>query len=1682
MTETTSISRGKKFARRFFRSLLLFVLIVVAALIYILSNPGTTRLVRFAIANYLPIQDARLEFSSVRGNPFSRLTFSDVNLIDANEKVLLSADSLRISYKVRSFPSDVIELGKIRIVKPVIDIRQDSLNRWDLVQLFAKDTTSTEPPTIHIEALQIVDGSVRAIMYRPGHDSLLTVNDLQTDLEALTFGESLAMVANHISAEVLAPMVESPASILARAKLDGYSAHVDTLSIVSNRTRLAASGDIDFEDGLFQSQGTDFHLVGEPVHFADISPFVPSLDPSVSGNVRIDVTTTGKDVVTLLNASLSDGSSVIARATRGTLPDSTYRYIFSGTLNNLVTQTFFSSPFTSPVTSRFEGDLTGASLSEVSGSSSITIDRPLRISDATIYSSNGDAVFTQGSANVNVSMESSFGSGKISGTTRPFDEIPTYDLNTTLERISLAPFLAAIDTQSLTGTVGIKGSGINLETLDAELSAEVKGTSVNRLIVNSGTFSANVRDRSIRATGNVKTDSGYVDVRGDLTLSDNLEIVVENLSLEKFDASAASGDTTSSSISGSMSGTAARVSEKWNASATGTLSQVHFATYSFSDARLDVTLNDKLVDVAGSTIVDSANIDVAATVVMTPTGVSVRRAELDFRNFNADDLVPSFELATNLNGKIEVEPIGSSNRLSWTARLDSSIVNRATVESLSADGIYSPDTLTFDVSMLSSAGQLTAAGSTKLGEDLAIYVRESDFSNIDLALFLARDNMSSDLSGTASATITREGDDFDKVIVDASLTPSVWNELQVRSGELSTDIARKAGPISFRAEFTDGFVDVGGVVDLSGEQPAYDVSGRMQSIPIGQMMLSDSLSSNVSAAFSLNGSGSSLETLEADFTITADTSHYGRTRISLLNASGSVHDGAIATENFELESNTLDLSASGTIGIWTDAVPSDFEIVGTLKDARPLNDLLKEDFEAIGKGIFYMTVAGNRGDEIVQLDTDLESVVYGDFRAGRLTAQVLAHVDDSVSFDEFEGNLVVEHFSIPSLTVRRTDFTTELQGDSLFFDVISTIDSRRSLSILGSTDINDDERILTIDDIELVFDDEVWELLQPTTIAYQDYYEVRNLLIYTDSQQIALDGILDLDGEQSLLLTVEEFRMGAVADLFGLTGLGGTVNGYLDLTGPADAPVIQGDLITTVESFGKSYGEMNLVVSYDSLKLNLDGVLRNEDGSNVTINGYIPVNLRLAPSAGQTETGVRVRAGQADLSTGVNLAVVSDNFSLDWILPFLDPTVYSDIGGKVTGEVNITGTVSDPALDGAATLSGGRIGLAYFGLVYDQIKGELEFNDSVIDLQHVQVHSGNGELIALGTVNLSQLNLGEFDVSLSAEDFLAVDNAQYKGSVVADLLLTGTTTEPYISGSAKVVEGEMFLSDEIEEFDPVQLSEEDLLEVERVFGIRISAADTSTFDFYTALALDINLELERNMWLRSNSSPALDIQFTGDLDMQKAKGADLQIFGNIEVIPERSRITQLGKRFRIENGSLTFNGPATDPVLDVEAHYTVPNDDVTIILQVKGHLDDLEEAPLSSDPPMELTDILSYLAFGRSARESLQFSGSGGETLARDIALGQATGYLEGLAGAELGFDVFEIEQRGTETRLTAGKYLTQRLFVSVSQPISFNESTELSDATIREITAEFELIQHLLLKLTQRESLSVDLSWEYSY
>ena len=469
--------------------------------------------------------------------------------------------------------------------------------------------------------------------------------------------------------------------------------------------------------------------------------------------------------------------------------------------------------------------------------------------------------------------------------------------------------------------------------------------------------------------------------------------------------------------------------------------------------------------------------------------------------------------------------------------------------------------------------------------------------------------------------------------------------------------------------------------------------------------------------------------------------------------------------------------------------------------------------------------------------------------------------------------------------------------------------------------------------------------------------------------------------------------------------------------------------------------------------LYLDASVTSEGSGPIKIEGFLPVNPDF--------TGDQ-RAIEGYEEQELNLDITMESGSINWVQSFLDPEVVSGLQGMASAAISVAGTVEDPNLSGFLNVDKARFRLPELGVTYrlDRIRSTL--SGVTMTLQEGHLRSGDGTMDITGTIDFASLDNSSFNLAATLDEFRTVQNNEIHTTLSGDINLSGRTTRPVLTGTLRTINTSYWVTEDVGgDLKPVSLTFEDEVMLAENFGYRPVIADTLADAMYRGLEMDLNLVLERDTWIRQRVNPEMAIELSGRLEIRKQRGQeDFEIFRSIEVNPDRSTIKQFGRKFRIAEGSVSFNGPLEEMMMNMSAEYEVQSrlnpgqPEVVITLTISGRLDDLE-LTLSSDPPLENTDIVSYIATGRPASESLQFSQNAmNNQRLVGIAASQLAGVVEGIAAEGLGLDVVDIQQDGLKgTRLTAGKYVSPRLFIGVSQPISFGGNTSSSLEQSRELT-----------------------------
>jgi translocation and assembly module TamB len=305
--------------------------------------------------------------------------------------------------------------------------------------------------------------------------------------------------------------------------------------------------------------------------------------------------------------------------------------------------------------------------------------------------------------------------------------------------------------------------------------------------------------------------------------------------------------------------------------------------------------------------------------------------------------------------------------------------------------------------------------------------------------------------------------------------------------------------------------------------------------------------------------------------------------------------------------------------------------------------------------------------------------------------------------------------------------------------------------------------------------------------------------------------------------------------------------------------------------------------------------------------------------------------------------------------------------------------------------------------------------------------NSRGRVRLSGGIGVASLTEPSFDLAFTADNARVLDNDSGDAMIDADITMKGPFDNVYVSGQATVLNAVFYVPES-----------DDKTVIGRGDPALFAVVDTSVVESRTLfpgqspllanLRMDVNVTVNRDTWVRS-SEANVEIFSDGDLVLHVDRAKQALALDGI-VSTERGQYTFMSRRFDVRRGSATFIGGESglNPTLQITAEHEVQlpaSEAVTISIVLGGTLERPTIA-LSSDaqPPLTQSDLLSYVAFGRSSSSLLQQGGSsvssqgtggigGVGTFATQqlfgMALGLAVDELEGEAARSLGADVLNI-------------------------------------------------------------------------
>ncbi|MEO5820317.1 MAG: translocation/assembly module TamB domain-containing protein [Vicinamibacteraceae bacterium] len=419
--------------------------------------------------------------------------------------------------------------------------------------------------------------------------------------------------------------------------------------------------------------------------------------------------------------------------------------------------------------------------------------------------------------------------------------------------------------------------------------------------------------------------------------------------------------------------------------------------------------------------------------------------------------------------------------------------------------------------------------------------------------------------------------------------------------------------------------------------------------------------------------------------------------------------------------------------------------------------------------------------------------------------------------------------------------------------------------------------------------------------------------------------------------------------------------------------------------------------------------------------------LELVGDAHVSEDRLRVRAlGDANLS-------LLQGFFRD---------IRSSGSAKVQAE--ITGPSRGPVITGTAILTDGR--LRYFGLPHsiDGVNGTVEFDAGGLRIDTLSGRMGGGEVRFGGRIGIRNGTLESYNLTAVGRDMRVRYPEGFRSQVDTDLALRGPVGSPVLTGTVHVKDALFIKSVDTEGAG--------------LFGLAASAgaATTTPTTAPSGFPLRFDLKIDAPSALRIDS-PSARLVSSADLTLRGTYDRP-SLIGRADI--ERGELLLEGNRYLVTRGAIEFTNPTrVDPFFDIEAETRAraPGQTYRVTFRASGTRDRFAW-DFSSDPPLSTVDILAML-FGdlRDTRDAELSALRLRDRTEEELLVARATRLLANPISSEVGkvvrktFGVDTVSitpslgdlsnlqsaRLSPTARLTIGKRLSDRLFLTYAQPLT---------------------------------------------
>jgi hypothetical protein len=480
---------------------------------------------------------------------------------------------------------------------------------------------------------------------------------------------------------------------------------------------------------------------------------------------------------------------------------------------------------------------------------------------------------------------------------------------------------------------------------------------------------------------------------------------------------------------------------------------------------------------------------------------------------------------------------------------------------------------------------------------------------------------------------------------------------------------------------------------------------------------------------------------------------------------------------------------------------------------------------------------------------------------------------------------------------------------------VAETNSANNGQIKGTLSFLTDQKELVLTHSTLNLLNKVWNIPNDNKIIFShEEITFQNFAISNNNQSISLDGTISNNSDHEAVLKIKNFKVETINPLLSETKISGTLNGNVIIKDLYKDLNLGGKI--TLDTFLLNnflIGNISGTAGYDNKgkRLNVNVEVEREKKAIIDLSGYI-------------------KPGGKGVSEELNLLAKLDNANLEILSPIFTG-VLSDISGKATGDLKITGTVKDPLLTGRGKVQDGRLKIDYLGTTY-YFEDYIYLEQNMIGFKKLKLkdEDGNKAIIDGGIYHDSfrdyVVNIKGFVDHFKVLNTTEKDNDLFYGEaiVTGDLEILGAFENLQINANASSNKGTKIY---------IPLTSSESIEQQSYITFKKVNVDKSktkkdTIDL-SGIRLNFNLNITPEAYMEiifdKKAGDIIRGNGYGDLRMTIDTRGDFAMFGNYTITKGAYNFTLMGlinKEFKIgPNSTISWTGDPYEGVLDIKAIY-----------------------------------------------------------------------------------------------------------------------------------------------------------------